>query len=88
MQYENIHKKIGDRAKKSNEEEGNSKSTQTEHGKNITPSNSEMDTFGANINTTIVESDKRKKLLDFNYTSPSLSSYVIAQKDLLKRNTK
>lgn len=86
MQHESLFKKIGDRVKKSNAEEGNNKSTQTEMTKGF--GNISEGGLGVPDTRERTRSNHEYKIksTEFNYTIPSLSSFVNVQKDILQSN--
>lgn len=86
MQHETLLKKMGDRIKKSSAEEGNNKSTQTEIGKGIVSLSEGMLGLAESRTTASIGKDPRTKAAEFNYTIPSLSSFVNVQSDILQGN--
>jgi hypothetical protein len=84
LQHETLFKKIGDRVKKASAEEGNTKSTQTEIGKGL-GGISEGRLIENDMNDTHAhDRESKRKIVEFNYTVPSLSAFINTQKELLQ----
>lgn len=88
MQHDSLLKKIGDRVKKSNAEEGNNKATQTETFKGFANLADGTPGIPDTRERTKSNQENKAKVHEFNYKIPSLSSFVNVQKDLLQSKIK